>query len=75
MLFSGPGIPGGRVVGATDDGFKPLNVNPTSLAVDPSGVRVLTSSIHLALRRYAKIDGEALVQRFPLMGDALPLFG
>ncbi len=75
MLFSGPGITGGRVVGATDEGFKPLNVNPTSLAVDPSGVRVLTSSIHLALRRYAKIDGEALVQRFPLKGDALPLFG
>jgi len=75
MMFAGPGIAGGRVVGATDGAFKPLGVNPATLAVDPAGTRLLTGSIHRALRRYAKIDNDPLAQRFPVPGADLPLFG
>jgi hypothetical protein len=74
MMFAGPGIAGNRVIGATDDGFKPLTVNPSTLALDPAGVRIDTGSVHLALRKLAKIDAEAVVQRYPLKGSALPLF-
>lgn len=74
MMFAGPKIAGNRVIGGTDDAFKPLNVSASTLALDPAGIRIDPGSIHLALRKLAGIDGEAVVQRYPLKGEALPLF-
>jgi uncharacterized protein (DUF1501 family) len=75
MLFAGPGIQGGRTIGATDDKFKPRNVNPQTLAVDDGGKRIYTTDVHIALRRLAKVDSNPLAQQFPIAGEGLPLFG
>jgi uncharacterized protein (DUF1501 family) len=75
MLFAGPGIQGGRTIGGTDDKFKPLNVNPQTLALDDGGKRIYTTDVHVALRRLAKIDSHPLAQQFPIAGEGLPLFG
>jgi len=66
MMMIGDGIPGNRVIGATDDGHNPLTIDPASLAVSPSGVRIKPGHIHKALRRYAGIDTAEVVQRFPI---------
>lgn len=74
MLLMGPGIRGGRVVGATDERHRPLTVNPTSLAIDPAGVRITPSHVHQALRGLAGVEAHHLARQFPLSGDPLPLF-
>jgi len=75
MLFAGPKIPGGRAVGYTDDAFKPLTVNKSSLQPDAGGIRIETGHVHLALRKIAGITGTAIDKAFPIAGDALPIFG
>ena len=64
-----------RVVGATDDGFKPLKVNASSLAVDDSGLRIQPKHIHRALRRSAGLADSVGDKQFPIAGEDLPLFG
>jgi len=39
MMLMGPGIAGNRVVGATDELFKPKTVDAATLALDSSGIR------------------------------------
>jgi uncharacterized protein (DUF1501 family) len=73
MLVSGPGIPGNRVVGATDTAFKPRPIDPGSLAPSDGGVVLSPELIHTALRRVAGV--EAIGAKYPLDGAALPLFG
>lgn len=75
MMLSGPKIPGNTVIGATDDSFKPLTINKSSLKVDASGVRLEPSHVHQALRKVAGITGTDLDAQFGIPGDALPLFG
>lgn len=76
MLMMGPGIPGNKVVGATDDGHNPLTVNPNTLAVDPNGVRITPGHVHKAMRKLAGIDGNPLMAKFPLdAAEDLPIFG
>lgn len=75
MFAMGPGIAGGRVVGATTPDQRARLVDPASLAVvdgteGTDGVKIRPEHIHQALRRLAGVD-EAL---FPLPGEALPLF-
>lgn len=74
MLASGPGIAGNRVIGSTDDGYRPGTFS-TSLQPDPNGIRIETPTIHKALRKLAGIDKSKVATQFPLPGPELPLFG
>lgn len=74
MMLSGPKIPGDRVVGATDDAFKPLTVNPKTLALDSNGIRIEPKHIHMSLRKLAGLTGGELDTTYGLAGDPLPLF-
>lgn len=78
MMMMGPGIPGNRVIGATDDRHGILTVDPTTLAVqgppdESDGVRISIASVHRALRDLAGVP-DNLKAEFPLSGDDLPLF-
>lgn len=77
MMMMGPGIPGGKVVGKTDDGHVPLTIDPNTLQESPSGIRITPGHIHNALRRLGGIDGAEIVKQFPLtdVKEELPLFG
>lgn len=74
MLVSGPQIPGDRVVGFTDDGYKPLEVDKATLQPSKGGIRIETKHVHRALRKIAGIAGSPLDTQFPLLGEDLPLF-
>jgi hypothetical protein len=74
MLFAGPGIAGGAVIGGTDDEMRPLSVstsNPKQLLGydDPMGTRILPAHIQRALRKKIGISG-ALNEKFALPVDA-----
>lgn len=73
MLVAGPGVAGGRVVGGTDDGQKPLTIDPKSLRTNTSGTRLRPEHIHQALRVHAGLDKTALARKFPLLTQTLPL--
>ena len=73
-MFSGPKIPGNKVIGATDGSFGPLTVSPTSLAADPSGVRIEPKHVHMALRTLGGVAGTDIDKQFGFPGDPLPLF-
>ena len=73
-MILGPGIRGGRVIGATDEALMPKTVNAETLALDPSGIRLRPEHLHLALRKRGDLnqsDGAAL---YPLEGEDLDLF-
>lgn len=74
MLLSGPSIPGGKLVGSTDDGFKPKTVDPKTLAESASGIRIEPKHIHKALRKVAGLTGTEIDKAYPLAGEDLPLF-
>jgi len=70
MLISGPGIPGGTVIGGTDDEMRPLSVsktNPKQLLGydDPMGTRILPAHVQRALRKKIGISA-ALDEKFHL---------
>ncbi|MEM7436440.1 MAG: DUF1501 domain-containing protein [Myxococcota bacterium] len=78
MMMMGPGIPGNRVIGATDDRHGILTVDPNTLAVQgppdsSDGVRISIASVHRALRDLAGVP-DSFKAEFPLGGDDLPLF-
>lgn len=73
-LFMGRGVTPG-LIGATDSNHRPTTVNPTTLAPDPSGVRITFTHLHHALRQLAGIQAAPDSSAFPLVGDALPLLG
>ena len=76
MLLMGAGIPGNKVIGASDDGHRPLMVNPQTLALDENGVRVRPEHVHYALRKLTGFERDPLSLQFPLeMQEQLPLFG
>ncbi|HEX2569946.1 MAG TPA: DUF1501 domain-containing protein [Polyangia bacterium] len=74
MMMMGPGIPGGRVIGGTDDEFRALNVNSRTLAPDVNGVRIGCAEVQRALRKLAGIDTSAPAASYPVGGADLPLF-
>jgi hypothetical protein len=78
MMLMGRGIPGNRVIGATDERYSALPLDPATLAPDPEGVRLEPRHVHQSLRRLAGIDASEVSARFPLHvppTEELPLFG
>jgi hypothetical protein len=74
MLLLGPGIPGNRVIGGTDENLRGLMLDPATLQPSPSGVRLRPAHVHRALRKLADIDDSTVAKRFPLEAEDLPLF-
>lgn len=75
-MMWGKGIKGNRVIGATTLDVKALNVNPTTLALDESGVRITTGHVHKALRKLLGIAEHDILRQFPIAEpEELPLFG
>ncbi len=61
ILLAGPGIRGGRVLGATDDQLRPLPVDPNDPSVvkaydDTTATRILPAHVQRALRKKLGID-------------------
>jgi len=75
MMLMGPGIPGNRVIGTTDERHRAIPVDPVTLQPNPNGTRIKPVHVHRALRRLAGIDGTETAAGFPVKGDDLPLFG
>jgi len=73
MLLLGPGIPGDRVIGGTDENLRGILLDPATLKPSSSGVRLRPAHIHRALRGLAGINGSTVTQRFPIEADNLPL--
>ncbi len=74
MMLMGPGIAGNRVVGASDELFKPKTVAADTLALDPAGIRITPEHVHRALRDLAGITGDPIEAGYPLSAEKLPLF-
>lgn len=72
-LALGAGVVGNRVIGSTTVDQLAVGVDPGSLAPSPSGTILKTEHLHHALRRLSGVGD--LDERFPLRGEALPLFG
>lgn len=80
MMLAGPGIPGGRLIGGTDEKFKPMRVNaadPTQVVGgdDEANPRIEPKHVHRALRKLAGIDADPVTAQFGLPGDDMPIFG
>ncbi len=75
MFAMGPNIPGGRLVGATTSDQRARFVDPATMTPADSGVKITPGTVHRALRRVMGIDGHELAQRYPVLGEDLPLFG
>lgn len=70
----GLGLPTNRVIGGTTGGnetvaLRPLRINPSTLALDASGIVITPGHVLRALRRLAKIDSSPRIAPFPLSVD------
>lgn len=74
LMVLGPGIRGGRVVGATDAGGLPRAIDPSTLTLDPDGVVLTPGHLHAALRAHLGVEGTEAALRYAV-GEALPLLG
>jgi hypothetical protein len=74
MFLMGPGIVGNRVIGATDDGLVPRNLNLDTLQVDDAGERLYPGHIHAALREHLDLTDFATQAGFDLRMRSVPLF-
>jgi hypothetical protein len=81
MLAMGPGIPGGKTVGATTATQGPMRIKPAIMEAvdddDPTAVRLTPAHIHQALRKLAGIEDSKIAKAFPIAtsGPALNIFG
>ncbi|MFM2163173.1 MAG: hypothetical protein RLZZ383_2685, partial [Pseudomonadota bacterium] len=69
MLALGPGIPGGRVIGATDARQGPVLLDPTTLQPSDDGIRLTAGDVHASLRALAGVDGSAAAATWPVGDD------
>jgi uncharacterized protein (DUF1501 family) len=82
MMFIGNSkqkIRGNRIVGATDNEFKALKVDPNTLDVDvdnsnASAVRITPADIHRSLRRLAGIENSPTATKYALKDSGMDLF-
>ena len=73
VMASGPGITGNRVVGASDAGFNPLNIDPGTLnVVTEGGLLLEPKHIHASLRDALGIHEHLLSAEFEVFGQVLP---
>ena len=76
LMAMGAGITGNRVIGGTDERHGIKNVNPETLEVSASGVRIQPEHIHAQLRELAGISGQEFETMFPIFPpESLRLFG
>jgi hypothetical protein len=79
MMFSGPGIPGGRVYGAStpygDPGGPQKQITVNSDGTPGGSIALQTPMVHMALRKLAGIDTSSVLAPYGLPGDAVPIFG
>ena len=73
MMLMGSGIPGGRVVGGTNERQNALRVDPNTLEISDNGITLGPKHVHKALRKLAGVSAE-IDARFPLDCEELPLF-
>jgi uncharacterized protein (DUF1501 family) len=73
-MILGPGIRGNRIIGGTDEGLMPKNIDPSTLQVSDSGIRLRPEHLHHALRDHAGVADSPAAAKYPLLGDPLPLF-
>jgi hypothetical protein len=69
MMLMGPGIRGGRVIGATDELQSPRSIDPGTLQLSDAGVRIRPADINANLRRLAGFDADPRVARWALSSD------
>lgn len=74
MLLMGPGITGNRVIGATDEGLVPRNLNLETLELDDAGERLLPGHVHAALREHLGLSEFGRDTGFDLSLPSVPLF-
>lgn len=74
MLLMGPGITGNRVIGATDQGLMPRNLDLATLEFDDDGERLLPGHIHASLREHLGLADFGDDAGFGLSLPAVPLF-
>ncbi len=75
MMFMGAGINGNRVIGSSDDGHRPYEIDPDTLeTADNGGIRINPVHIHQAMRDLAGISEHELAVQFPLGAERLDLF-
>jgi uncharacterized protein (DUF1501 family) len=70
----GPGIRGGRVVGATTSEQLPALVDPKTLKVTSGGAKIEPHHVHRSLRQALGISDAKAAASFGLAGETLPLF-
>jgi hypothetical protein len=78
MMMMGPGIPGNRVIGGTDDRHNlflvdPVTLEPTGRPDEAQGTRLGIADVHRALRDLAGVPDDYKAA-FPLAGSDLPIF-
>lgn len=73
IMAMGAGITGNRVIGATDENFEALRLNPNTLESDSNGIIVTPQHVHRALRDFIGVQSD-LDNLFPIAVDSLNLF-
>ncbi len=77
-MLMGKGIPGNRVIGASDERHGALTVNPSNLSVDSNGIYIEPHHIHNDLRKIAGISDHEVSRQFPILipdDEQMTLFG
>lgn len=74
MMLMGPGIPGNRLHGATDENLLARNVNLDTMDLDSQGERLRPGHIHRSLRKRLEIDDFATDIGLGLRIRDIPLF-
>lgn len=73
MIVMGAHVRGNRVIGGTDDEFKPLRIDPKTLQLSDKGIRITPEHIHKALRIREFLDPSPLGAQYPLNVEELAL--
>jgi hypothetical protein len=74
MIVMGPGVEGNRVIGATDDGLLPRNIDLETLEFDDSGEHMMPGHVHAALREHLGLTEFARDAGFDLRIAPPPIF-